>query len=65
MKEKEWQKYAGRSWYYNFGDGWGANISASVNDAYTTRSLKRKNGGFCGYNWMVDSIIAYDEIRRD
>ena len=63
MKEKEAQKYNGRDWYYNFGDGWCANISATINDAYTTRFLKRKNGGFCGYNWMVDSIMAYDEIR--
>ena len=54
----------GKSYYYDFGDGWVANISVrkmNGNDK-EYRQLKKRNAGFCGYNWMVDSIIVYDEI---
>ena len=54
----------GKSYYYDFGDGWGANISVrkmNGNDK-EYRQLKKRNVGFCGYDWMVDSIIVYDEI---
>ena len=27
------------------------------------RQLKKQNVGFCGYDWMIDSIIVYDEIK--
>jgi len=50
------------SWYYNFGDGWGVNISCRiVTSAEATRVMKRSSG-FCGYEWMVTSIIKYGEI---
>ena len=54
----------GKSYYYDFGDGWGASISVrkmNGNDS-KYRQLKKKNVGFCGYDWMIDSIIVYDEI---
>ena len=51
-----------KSWYYEFGDGWGANISCRiVSSAEATRVMK-KSSGFCGYEWMVESIITYGEI---
>ena len=24
---------------------------------------KKKSDGFCGYDWMIESIIKYGEIR--
>ena len=54
----------GKSYYYDFGDGWGASISVqrmNGNDK-EYRRLKKKNAGFCGYDWMIDSIIINDEI---
>lgn len=45
------------SHYYNFGDGWGASI-AVVEIAGRTP----KSDGFCGYEWMIDSLIAHGKI---
>ena len=50
------------SYYYNFGDGWGASISVEQIDGKTSRTLKRKSVGFCGYDWMVSSIIRNGKI---
>ena len=55
----------GQSYYYSFGDGWGACVSVrkmNGNDS-EYRQLKKCNAGFCGYGWMVDSIIVNNEIR--
>lgn len=44
------------SWYYNFGDGWGANVEARLVPA---GARLKKSAGFCGYDWMVDNIIRW------
>ena len=51
------------SWYYNFGDGWGASVSAREVTAAEARKIERKSAGFCGYDWMVQEIISFGEIR--
>lgn len=43
---------------YNFGDGWGAGISVREVTSTAARQLRKDSAGFCGYDWMVDSIIA-------
>ena len=48
---------------YNFGDGWVAGISVREVDAKEATRMKRKSVGFCGYNWMVDSIMECLEIK--
>jgi hypothetical protein len=55
----EWQN----SWYYNFGDGWGAAVDMRVLEPGQKRSLNKINAGFCGYNWMVDSILNCGAIK--
>jgi len=47
----------GKSFYYDFGDGWGANI-------LVTKNRTSKSNGFRGYGWMVDEIIKYGEIKN-
>ena len=54
----------GRSFYYNFGDGWGANIHVDVFEEAKNAAIKGSKG-FCGYDWMVDSILNYDRILTD
>lgn len=50
------------SYSYNFGDGWRASISVEKIDSLLANKLKRKKHGFCGYEWMVESIIKNGEI---
>lgn len=47
------------SWGYNFGDGWYASVEGRV---VPKGERLRKSAGFCGYDWMVRSILADGEI---
>ena len=48
-------------YYYNWGDGWGAGIDVTLVDAKEAAKLRKKSAGFCGYDWMVDTIIRYGQ----
>ena len=50
------------SYYYNFGDGWGADVSVKSADSKEAAKAKKKSVGFCGYEWMIDSIMQYNKI---
>lgn len=62
----KYSQLCGRSFYYRWNDGWGANVKvweiASPSEARTLRKVSR---GFFGYDWMVDSIIEYGTIYAD
>jgi hypothetical protein len=51
-----------RSFYYNFGDGWGANVEVKKVTSAEKKKIEKNSKGFCGYEWMIDSIIQYDTI---
>ena len=51
---------ANNSWFYNFGDGWTAKVTGRLLDK---GERAKKSDGFCGYNWMVNSIIWDNEIK--
>lgn len=42
---------------YSFGDGWVAKISVRHVKAKEAAVIRRKSRGFCGYDWMVSSIV--------
>ena len=48
---------------YNFGDGWTAGIEVNEVDANEARKIRSKTKGFYGYDWMIDNIRYYGEIR--
>lgn len=48
------------SWYYGWNDGWGASVSARIMEQ---GEKKKKSMGFCGYDWMVDSILMNNKIE--
>lgn len=50
------------SFYYDFGDGWGAAIEVRRVYAQEAVKIRRNSQGFCGYEWMVDSIIHHGKI---
>ena len=53
----------GKSFYYSFDDGWGALVSCKKMTSQEANKLKRKSKGFCGYEWMVESILKNGEIK--
>ena len=57
LKGKESSNY-----YYNFGDGWGANVKVKKILAPERRKLEKINCGFLGYEWMIDSILENNKI---
>lgn len=60
-KEVE-KRLAGRNFYYRWDDGWGANVEVVKINAAEARKYRRDTKGFCGYDWMIASIIKHDEI---
>lgn len=48
-------------YHYSFGDGWAAGISVKEVDSAEASKLRRRSKGFCGYDWMVDTIIRFGE----
>ena len=64
------RKYVGettprKNFYYNFGDGWGANVRVEVVDAKESRKRQKISKGFSGYDWMVTSIIQHGDILTE
>lgn len=57
----------GKTFDYQWEDGWTARVSVRKVDCKEEKRIMRKSYGFCGYDWMIDSIIKYGKIltRRD
>ena len=53
---KKMKEFIG-NYYYNFGDGWGANVE--VRESLPKERVTNK---FCGYEWMIFSIKQNKEI---
>ncbi len=51
--------------YYRWDDGWGANVQVKEVDAKEARKLRDKSKGFCGYDWMIESLVRYGKIYAD
>ena len=53
----------GSPYTYNFGDGWVASVNVrEVRDTSEAQKLREKSAGFCGYEWMIESIEAHGKI---
>jgi hypothetical protein len=48
---------------YSFGDGWVAGVSVKSVTPQESRAAKKKSAGFCGYDWMVESILTNGKIQ--
>ncbi len=51
-----------RSWIYRWSDGWAAQVAALVVDTKKAAFTRKHSLGFCGYDWMIDSIEAHGKI---
>ena len=47
----------GKSFLYRWDDGWTACVYVEKVDCKEGNKMRKKSKGFCGYGWMVDSII--------
>lgn len=56
-------EFVGKSFTYSFGDGWVAGVRTWEVTAKQGRDLIKSSAGFCGYDWMIDSIERHGEIR--
>jgi len=61
-RAKRLELIAGHSFGYNFGDGWFARVEVKTVDASESRRLRKASQGFCGYDWMIDSIVEDGKI---
>ena len=50
------------SYHYDFGDGWRARIDVEKIDSARAARIRRGQPTFCGYCWMVDSILQFGKI---
>lgn len=50
------------SYYYQWSDGWGASVDVKEIDSLTSRRARKASRGFCGYDWMVESILNHGAI---
>jgi hypothetical protein len=56
---------AAKSWRYDFGDGWIAQVDVEQGTQQTVHRARRLSQGFCGYDWMVASILEHGEIKSN
>ena len=54
----------GKAYYYRWDDGWTACVSCRKCDAKEATKIRKYNRGFRGYDWMVESILKYGEIKK-
>jgi len=51
--------------HYAFGDGWAAAVTVREVDRIEAAKLRLLSQGFCGYDWMVESLIRTGAISPD
>lgn len=55
-------EYVDKSFEYRWNDGWGASVEVKKVDAKEAAKIRRQSAGFCGYDWMINSIIDHGRI---
>ena len=58
----EINRLIGKSESYSWSDGWRASVEIKQVDAKEAARIRKNTKGFCGYDWMIDSLISYGEI---
>lgn len=51
------------NFHYSFGDGWSANVRVELIDSIEAKQRRKNSAGFYGYEWMVNSILIYQDIQ--
>ena len=59
------KEYWNKSFYYRWDDGWTACVAANKVTTAEAKKLERQSKGFCGYDWMIRSIIQHGFIATE
>lgn len=51
-----------KSWFYSWSDGWRARVDGRI---MAQGERTKKTDGFCGYDWMVESLIRHGAIYAE
>ena len=62
LKKNNIENIHGKSFVYNFGDGWTAMISVEKMTCNESRKIMSKSVGFMSYDWMIKSIMEKGKI---
>ena len=54
-----------KDFYHHWDDGWTACVSVERMSASEARKLERKSKGFCGYDWMIRTIVKDGYIHYE
>ena len=49
---------------YDFGDGWTGRVRAHAEDDVRAALYETQSEGFCGYDWMIASIMSKGKIEK-
>lgn len=61
-KSKQKELLDRKNFFYDFGDGWGANVEMSLVTESEANKMNKITRGFYGYEWMINSIEQFGEI---
>lgn len=53
------------SHYYRWDDGWEACVTVEVVDSREKHKRLKNSEGFCGYNWMINSLLLTGKILKE
>lgn len=70
IRNVSWEKskdrpLVGKSFYHDFSDGWQACIEVKEVTEKQAKEIKKNSRGFCGYDWMITSLLYKGEIDYD
>lgn len=65
MPEVDGKQLAGGRFSYSFGDGWVAAITVREVTSSAAAKIRKDSLGFCGYEWMIVSILKYGKILAE
>jgi hypothetical protein len=50
------------SFYFSWSDGWSCAVDVVKPSPAEARAMAKNTRGFCGYEWMINSILMYGKI---
>lgn len=53
------------SFFFRWSDGWSCSVDVVKPTPAEARAMAKKTRGFCGYEWMINSIVLYGQILDD